>query len=286
MQMPEFKDIRTYVDNELDKIKRQVDDIRFYVFPLYYSKRLVVIQIGDDPASNSYIRGKKKDCERVGITLEWAKLDPENADTDRVIEEIDRWSKTPGCSGIMVQLPIPEKYDLDRIRKAIPDRLDVDGFKKTSPFTPCTPKGIIDYLDYCEYPLEGKNALVIGRSDIVGKPLAHLLLEKDATVTVAHSKTGRYLLANFISESDIVFSAINKIQFIDEDCGFTYYNDSPDVIDITLGRGEDGKLHGSLTDGAIEHIRWEDGQVISGTGGVGLLTRLALMQNVLKAGKL
>lgn len=281
--MAEFLDIRTYVSHELEYVK---SDIKRFNGSLYYPEypiRLVVIQIGDDPASNSYIRGKQKDCENVGIVFDWVKLDPDDTGTFDVVNIIEKKADIRGCCGIMVQLPIPDKYDLDIIRDAIPDELDVDGFKQTSQFTPCTPKGIIDYLDYCDYPLEGTNALVIGRSDIVGKPLARLLLEKDATVTVAHSKTRPDSLSFYIAESDIVFSAINKIQFFDERFGFDFYDTPPDVIDITLGRGDDGKLHGSLTDEAIEHIRWNGSYVISGTGGVGLLTRLALMKNVCKA---
>lgn len=281
--MAEFLDIRTYVNHELEYVK---SDIKKFNESLYYPEypiRLVVIQIGDDPASNSYIRGKKKDCENVGIVFDWVKLDSNDTGTFDVVNIIQKKADIRGCCGIMVQLPIPDKYDLDIIRDAIPDDFDVDGFKQTSQFTPCTPKGIIDYLDYCEYPLEGKNALVIGRSDIVGKPLARLLLEKNATVTVAHSKTRSDWLSSYIAESDIVFSAINKIQFFDEHFGFDFYDTPPDVIDITLGRGADEKLHGSLTDEAIEYIRWEGSSVISGTGGVGLLTRLALMKNVCKA---
>lgn len=281
--MAEFLDIPTYVNRELKHIKRDIKNFNESLYYTEYPIRLVVIQIGDDSASNSYIRGKKKDCENVGIVFDWVKLDPGDTGTFDIVDIIEKKADVQGCSGIMVQLPIPDKYDLDLIRDAIPDELDVDGFKQTSQFTPCTPKGIIDYLDYCDYPLEGKNALVIGRSDIVGKPLARLLLEKDATVTVSHSKTCPDSLSFYIAESDIVFSAINKIQFFDEHFGFDFYDTPPDVIDVSLGRGDDGKLHGSLTDGAIEHIRWNGSNVISGIGGVGLLTRLALMKNVCKA---
>lgn len=277
------KFIRNYVDYELEKLFYQIDDRWFDTGVSCFN--LVVIQVGEDSASNSYIRGKKKDCERIGVNLVHVRISQAREDwrkTSMIIDTINTWSARPDCVGIIVQLPIPEACDLQAIRNAIPDRLDVDGFKATSPFDPCTPKGIIDYLDACGYYLEEKNALVVGRSDIVGKPLARMLLNKNATVTVAHSKTDENSLEWLIGHSDIVFLAVNKIQYFNEVYPFGFCSNAPDVIDITLGRGDDDKLHGSLTDSAIDYIRGNDGDVISGTGGVGLLTRLALMQNVYK----
>lgn len=276
--------IRNYVDYELEEL------FCFMHRRLYHNigwscLNLVVIQVGADYASDSYIRGKKKDCERIGINLVHVRISGDLEKwkiTSAVISAINLWSTRPDCVGIVVQLPIPKGCDIQAIRNAIPDRLDVDGFKATSPFDPCTPKGIIDFLDYCGYSLEGKNAMVVGRSDIVGKPLARMLLDKNATVTVAHSKTYENSLKRIIGHSDIVFLAIDKVQYFDDPNPFSFCSDMPYVIDITLGRGEDGKLHGSLTDSAINHIIRNGGSVISGTGGVGLLTRLALMQNACK----
>lgn len=281
--MEKFMDIRRYVNGQLNTLFWDANK-RFHVTGMS-CYNLVVIQVGYDPASDSYIRGKQKDCEKIGINLVRVRIASETDGTKgtrQIIESIRRWSYRIDTVGIMVQLPIPDTYDLEAIKNAIPDRLDVDGFKVTSPFNPCTPKGIIDYLDACEYSLEGKNALVVGRSDIVGKPLARMLLDKNATVTVAHSKTDENSLEWLIGHSDIVFLAVNKIQYFNEVYPFGFCSNAPDVIDITLGRGDDDKLHGSLTDSTINYIRGNDGAVISGTGGVGLLTRLALMQNVCK----
>lgn len=281
-KMLDFDLVKFYVDHELKDLFYSIDKRWFDTGISCFN--LVVIQVGAGSTSNSYIRGKKKDCERIGINLVHVRIARYLEDwqiTSGIINAINIYSSRPDTVGIIVQLPIPKGCDLEAIRNAIPDRLDVDGFKATSPFDPCTPKGIIDFLDYCGYSLEGKNAMVVGRSDIVGKPLARMLLDKNATVTVAHSKTED--LDYLIRRSDIVFLAIDKIQYFDSimfevnSCLFC-----PDVIDITLGRGSDGKLHGSLTDSAIDYIRRNKHAVISGTGGVGLLTRLALMQNACK----
>lgn len=275
--MRDFKDIREYVNDKLDDIAYRIEETPI-VRPGSSMKGnvdLVVIQIGDDPSSNSYIRGKQKDCERVGINLNWIKIDPETNNTQDVIATIQNWSWRLSCGGIIVQLPIPKQFDLEQIRDAIPTGLDVDGFKKESRFNPCTPKGIIDYLDYCNYTLTGRNALVIGRSDTVGRPLAEMLLDHDATVTVAHSKSDDIRM--YIDNADIIFTAINRIEWLE---GWMFNNSHADVIDIGLGRGDDGKLHGNLSKKAIETIRCKGDLVISGTGGVGLLTRLALLENV------
>lgn len=163
--------------------------------------------------------------------------------------------------------------------------MDVDGFNPKSKFNPCTAKGIIDYLDACEFDLNREVALVIGRSDIVGKPLARMLLEKNATVIQAHSHTWPSDLEDLLRKADFVFTAIDKVQYFNwkdrDDLIYTKF------IDIGLGRGKDGKLHGNLSDDTIKAIeklgRDNKAEVISGVGGVGLLTRLALMENVVDA---
>lgn len=274
-----FRDIQSYSSNELEYIKQAMPKALF-------TPHLVVIQIGDDSASNSYIKGKQKDCQKVGFTCDVIKLNPIRNTTEDVIKTIKDVCYLPDTCGIIVQLPIPEFYDLDEIKASIPDNLDVDGFKPTSPFDPCTPKGIIDYLDYCRYPLSGKNTLVIGRSDIVGKPLARMLLEKDANVTVVHSRTNERDLYRYIRSSNIIFSCINKINFFNiEDFSEGLKGGyCPDIIDITLGVDPTyGILCGSFSPEFAKASKYlYKNQIISGTGGVGLLTRLALIQNVYK----
>lgn len=239
---------------------------------------LVVIQVGDRPESNSYIRGKMIDCEEVGIECIVKKFpnDVTQKELEVYILDVDY---RPKVSGIILQLPVPEHIDVKRIQRLIKQTKDVDGFGELSPFDPCTPKGVIDYLKFNNYEFEGKDALVIGRSDIVGKPLARMLTDLNCTVTLAHSKTvGVYSKGQ---DSDIIFTCTNKIQHLTSSL---VYN-CPDVIDIGLGVGADGKLHGNLEDHAVRFMRevFPDNICISGTGGVGLLTRLALLQNVVRA---
>ena len=242
---------------------------------------LVVIQVGDRPESNSYIRGKMRDCAEVGIECRLMKY-PANTGQDSLIRHIWEVNKDKTVHGLIVQLPLPEHINVKEVQSWFMENKDVDGFNPMSPFDPCTPKGVIDYLKYNNYEFEGKDALVIGRSDIVGKPLARMLTDLDCTVTLAHSKTvGVYSKGQ---DADIIFTCTNKIQQLTSSL---VYN-CPDVIDIGLGVGADGKLHGNLEDHTVRFMRevFPDNICISGTGGVGLLTRLALLQNVVRAAEL
>ena len=243
---------------------------------------LVVIQVGDRPESNSYIRGKVKDCEEVGIECKVMKFEEEidQSFMESLIEYYNEWD---GCHGVIVQLPVPDYINIDRIQDLIAPEKDVDGFGLRTKFEPCTPLGVIQYLMAIDYKFEGKDALVIGRSDIVGKPLARMLTDLDCTVTLAHSKTvGIERLASY---SDIVFTCIDKIEYFGK--SMVYGNDA-DIIDIGLGVGEDGKLHGNLTAKAAKFMKeiYPERICISGTGGVGLLTRVALLENVVKAAEM
>lgn len=244
---------------------------------------LVVIQVGDRPESNSYIRGKVKDCKEVGINCRVNKL-TEETDEKTLLELIGELNIQNDIHGIIVQLPLPDRISVKKIQEAISPAKDVDGFNRMSQFEPCTPLGVINYLKYIGYEFEGKAALVIGRSDIVGKPLARMLTDLDCTVTLAHSKTlyiERILNSGII---DITFTCINKIGYYDSSYTFTPY-----IIDIGLGADETGKLCGNLS---RENADWHKmmgerlGLCISGVGGVGLLTRLSLLENTVKAAEL
>lgn len=240
---------------------------------------LAVIQIGDDPASNSYIKGKQRDCEEVGIFFSHYRFSSDISH-DELKEFIADLNEDPIYNGIILQLPVPSHIDVKDIQRLIDPAKDVDGFNPDSYFQPCTPLGVINYLKFNGYHFRGKNACVIGRSDIVGKPLAKMLLDLDCTVTVCHSKSD---LRSVLPCQDIIFTCINQIEFFDE----TYFAPYQDVIDIGLGKGTDGKLHGNLTEAAYlqqkEYIGTNNSVVISGTGGVGLLTRLELLNNTYKA---
>ena len=264
---------KDYAALKKEELKTKIDEhiiIRPY---------LSVIQIGDDPASNSYIKGKQRDCEEVGIFFSHYRFSSDISH-DELKEFIADLNEDPIYNAIILQLPVPSHIDVKDIQRLIDPAKDVDGFNPDSSFQPCTPLGVINYLKFNGYHFRGKNACVIGRSDIVGKPLAKMLLDLDCTVTVCHSKSD---LRSVLPCQDIIFTCINQIEFFDE----TYFAPYQDVIDIGLGKGTDGKLHGNLTEAAYlqqkEYTGTNNSVVISGTGGVGLLTRLELLNNTYKA---
>ena len=264
---------KDYTALKKEELKMKIDEhiiIRPY---------LAVIQIGDDPASNSYIKGKQRDCEEVGIFFSHYRFSSDISH-DELKEFIADLNEDPIYNGIILQLPVPSHIDVKDIQRLIDPAKDVDGFNPDSSFQPCTPLGVINYLKFNGYHFRGKNACVIGRSDIVGKPLAKMLLDLDCTVTVCHSKSD---LRSVLPCQDIIFTCINQIEFFDE----TYFAPYQDVIDIGLGKGTDGKLHGNLTEAAYlqqkEYTGTNNSVVISGIGGVGLLTRLELLNNTYKA---
>lgn len=274
-----FKDVKSYVEEQKALVSRKMAFLK-------KKPQLAVIQLGNDPASNSYIRGKQRDCEEVGIKFVHLHCDFEKYTTGEIKRLVDKTCRDKANTGVMVQLPIPSYLDLDEIKSAIWLSKDVDSMRIESRFNPCTPRGIIDYLDYCEYDLAGKEALVIGRSDIVGKPLARMLLDRDATVTIVHSHS--FNLKEHIANSDMIFTAINKIEYFTADYFENFYGDG--IIDIGLGRNSEGKLKGNLADDAKAMTQCFGGgspnyHIISGTGGVGLLTRLALLKNIYDAAK-
>ena len=264
---------KDYAALKKEELKTKIDE-RVIIRP-----QLAVIQIGDDPASNSYIKGKQRDCEEVGIFFSHYRFSSDISH-DELKEFIADLNEDPIYNGIILQLPVPSHIDVKDIQRLIDSAKDVDGFNPDSSFQPCTPLGVINYLKFNGYHFRGKNACVIGRSDIVGKPLAKMLLDLDCTVTVCHSKSD---LRSVLPCQDIIFTCINQIEFFDE----TYFAPYQDVIDIGLGKGTDGKLHGNLTEAAYlqqkEYTGTNNSVVISGTGGVGLLTRLELLNNTYKA---
>lgn len=264
---------KDYAALKKEELKMKIDE-RVIIRPY-----LAVIQIGDDPASNSYIKGKQRDCEEVGIFFSHYRFSSDISH-DELKEFIADLNEDPIYNGIILQLPVPSHIDVKDIQRLIDPAKDVDGFNPDSYFQPCTPLGVINYLKFNGYHFRGKNACVIGRSDIVGKPLAKMLLDLDCTVTVCHSKSD---LRSVLPCQDIIFTCINQIEFFDE----TYFAPYQDIIDIGLGKGTDGKLHGNLTEAAYlqqkEYTGTNNSVVISGTGGVGLLTRLELLNNTYKA---
>ena len=258
---------------------KRKEELKQYIEEKQLKPCLVVIQVGDDPASNSYIRGKMRDCEEVGIECRVLKY-PDHITQKHLCEQIAIHNAMDTVHGLIVQLPVPDHIDVKELQKWISPMKDVDGFRDASAFEPCTPLGVIGYLKAVGYEFEGKDALVIGRSDIVGKPLARMLTDLDCTVTLAHSKS-KYMHLK-MRYADIVFSCIDKIEYFDDDY---IISSITSLIDIGLGVGEDGKLHGNFKSNYVDYLKKHscNSIVISGTGGVGLLTRVALLENVVKA---
>ena len=241
-----------------------------------YTPTLAVVQVGDDPASNSYIRGKQKDCEEVGIEFRHIKLD-KDVDNNEVDEAISQLNYDDEVDGIILQLPLPEHLDIDYLTSIIYTSKDVDGFDKDSDFVPCTPKGIIDWLEYNGYEFEGKHAVVAGRSNIVGKPLVNMLIDRNATVACLHSKSRE---TKFYTErAQLFISAIGRSKYWD---GTDFRNCCEVVVDVGINRDEDGKLCGDVDKESFE--RYPANTYITPVPkGVGLLTRVALLENVFAA---
>lgn len=244
--------------------------------------RLVVIMIGNNPASQAYVNGKKRDCEECGIDFELIHLS-ENSTQESVMSLIDRLNNSSKVDGILVQLPIPRHLDKDVIIKAINPRKDVDCFCEENlgrlflnrpMFEPCTPSGIIDLMNFYGIDVVGKHCVIIGRSDIVGKPLATMLINYGATVTVCNSHTQD--LKSITQNADIVVCAVGKSKFLTADM----IHEGAIVIDVGINKGEDGKLCG---DADFDDVKDKAGAITPVPGGVGLMTRAALMKNIIKA---
>lgn len=236
-----------------------------------YAPILHIYQVGDNPASNAYIRGKLRDCEEVGIEAELIKL-PKNITEDELNNKILEDYNWEYVDGIIVQLPLPKHIDPKNI--IIPDELDVDGFNSTSPFQPCTPLGVMKIFDSIGYNLDGKNVLVCGQSDIVGRPLVDMLIKRHCNVISVNS-TGTPMKDTALEMRmvDVVISAVGKRNFIT-----TRGLDRVEVcIDVGINYDENGKQHGDCSD-AVYNM---DGiKVTPRIGGVGLMTRAMLLYNV------
>lgn len=236
-----------------------------------YAPILHIYQVGDNPASNAYIRGKMRDCEEVGIEAKLIKL-PEDITEDELNNRILEDYNWEDVDGIIVQLPLPKHIDPQNI--CIPDAVDVDGFNSTSPFQPCTPLGVMKIFDAIGYDLDGKNVLVCGQSDIVGRPLVDMLIKRHCNVISVNS-TGSRMKATALGLEmvDVIISAVGKRNFITPR-GL----DRVDVcIDVGINYDENGKQHGDCSD-AVYDI--EDIKVTPRIGGVGLMTRAMLLYNV------
>lgn len=267
------KKIRTTLKKEVDELKEQ------NIFP-----KLAVIMVGDDPSSKIYVRNKSKACEEVGIEYEEYLLNDETT-MEELVDLIDKLNNDDKIHGILVQSPIPKHLDINKAFRTVSEKKDVDGFHPTNvgklclgqnTFVSCTPFGIMKILEEYNIEIEGKNAVVIGRSNIVGKPMLQCLMSKNATVTVCHSKTKN--LPEIVKNADIVVAAIGKAKFVTEDM----VKEGAVVIDVGINRGEDGKLCGDVD---FENIVNKAGYITPVPGGVGPMTIAMLMNNIVKAAK-
>lgn len=236
-----------------------------------YAPVLYIYKVGDNPASNAYIRGKLRDCEEVGIEAELIKL-PEDITEDELNNKILEDYNWEDVDGIIVQLPLPKHINPKNI--CIPDAVDVDGFNSTSKFQPCTPLGVMKIFDSIGYDLDGKNVLVCGQSDIVGRPLVNMLIKRHCNVISVNS-TGSAMKATAIGFGivNVIISAVGKRDFIST---FDLF-DTDVCIDVGINYDENGKQHGDCTDAVYD---MKDVKVTSRIGGVGLMTRAMLLYNV------
>jgi len=246
--------------------------------------KLSVILVGDDPASKAYVGGKARDCEQCGIESEVLHL-PAATTEQELLRQIAQRNEDPAVSGLLVQLPLPAQISEKKVIDAIDPAKDVDGFTPINVgrlvigedcFLPCTPAGCIELLHSTGVSLAGKHAVVLGRSNIVGKPMALLLLRENATVTICHSKTKD--LAAIAASADILVAAIGRRHFVTADM----VKDGALVIDVGINRGEDGKLTGDVDEAALTE---KSGYITPVPGGVGLMTRAMLMVNTVRAAK-
>ena len=247
------------------------DKIKNIIAEADYAPVLLIYQIGDSPASNAYIRGKLRDCEEVRIKAKYIKL-PEKTTEDELNKMILQNRIYEEADGIIVQLPLPKYINPKNI--IIPDELDVDGFNTTSPFQPCTPLGVIKIFDSIGYNLDGKNVLVCGQSDIVGRPLVDMLIKRHCNVISVNS-TGSAMKATAFGFGmvNVVISAVGKRNFI-----IPRELDQVDVcIDVGINYDENGKQHGDCSD---DVYKMKDIKVTPRIGGVGLMTRAILLYNV------
>lgn len=265
-------------EKRLELLKEEIEESGLY-------PRLATIIVGEDPGSKLYVRMKHRACERVGIGSVGIEL-PEDASTERVLEAVTRLNNDPDINGILVQLPLPSRIDTTHVIDAVAPGKDVDGFHPCNLgrllagnpiFAPCTPQGIMTILQEYRIPTAGQRAVVVGRSIDVGRPMAALLLNADATVTICHSKTKN--LEDEMRGADILISAVGRAKFVGPDM----VKEGATVIDVGINYDEQGKLCGDVD---FDAVKERAGAITPVPGGVGPMTIATLMENTFRAAKL
>ncbi|HCW7628207.1 bifunctional methylenetetrahydrofolate dehydrogenase/methenyltetrahydrofolate cyclohydrolase FolD [Staphylococcus aureus] len=250
-----------------------------------FTPKLSVILVGNDGASQSYVRSKKKAAEKIGMISEIVHLE-ETATEEEVLNELNRLNNDDSVSGILVQVPLPKQVSEQKILEAINPEKDVDGFHPINigklyideqTFVPCTPLGIMEILKHADIDLEAKNAVVIGRSHIVGQPVSKLLLQKNASVTILHSRSKD--MASYLKDADVIVSAVGKPSLVTKDV----VKEGAVIIDVGNTPDENGKLKGDVDYDAVKEIA---GAITPVPGGVGPLTITMALNNTLLAEKM
>ena len=267
---------------EARNIKKEIiNDLHDKVSKLNSIPFLVVIQVGDNPASNTYIRNKAKMCEQVGYKFELKKY-PEDITEEYLLQEIDKLNKDNSVNAILVQMPLPKHINESIIENSINPLKDVDGLTdinmgmlshKKDTLYPCTAIGIIDLLDYYKIPIEGQNIVIIGRSNLVGRPLLELFINRNATVTLCHSHTKN--LQEITKQADILVVAIGKKKYITKDM----VKDNSIIIDVGINKDNDTICGDVDYDNVIDKVN----SITPVPGGVGQMTVAELAKNILKA---
>lgn len=268
------KDYRQGLEDQVEALKEKG-----------FTPKLSVILVGNDGASQSYVRSKKKAAEKIGIISEIVHLE-ETATEEEVLNELNRLNNDDSVSGILVQVPLPKQVSEQKILEAINPEKDVDGFHPINigklyideqTFVPCTPLGIMEILKHADIDLEGKNAVVIGRSHIVGQPVSKLLLQKNASVTILHSRSKD--MASYLKDADVIVSAVGKPGLVTKDV----VKEGAVIIDVGNTPDENGKLKGDVDYDAVKEIA---GAITPVPGGVGPLTITMVLNNTLLAEKM
>lgn len=268
------KKIRSKLKNEVVELKEKG------VIP-----KLAVIMVGNNAASTVYVRNKSKACEKAGIEFEEFLFD-ENTSEETLLETIEKLNKDDNVHGILLQSPVPKHINIQKAFEAISPNKDVDGFNAVNvgklsigqdAFISCTPYGVVKILEEYNIETEGKNAVILGRSNIVGKPMIQCMLNKNSTVTVCHSRTKN--IGEVIKTADILIAAIGKPKFVTADM----VKEGATVIDVGINRLEDGSLCGDVD---FEEISKKAAYITPVPGGVGPMTIAMLINNVVKAAKM
>lgn len=278
--MAEIIDGKAVAKKIRKELKKEVEELKTKEI----TPKLAVIMVGDNSASQVYVRNKSKACEKAGIEFEEFLFDKDTTE-EKLLDTIDMLNKDESVHGILLQSPVPKHINIQKAFEKISPKKDVDGFNAVNvgklsigqdAFISCTPYGIIKMLEEYNIETEGKHTVILGRSNIVGKPMIQCMLNKNATVTVCHSRTKN--IAEITRNADILIAAIGKPKFVTEDM----VKDDIVVIDVGINRMEDGTLCGDVD---FENVSKKASYITPVPGGVGPMTIAMLIYNVVKAAK-